>query len=145
FQFKLDFAAACDASALLLVLAALRMNRVVPLSLFPEDGDLHILQQTGPFVLEIGGLRGFHRENLLISVHLGKSEAVRAARYILRSRRRRFLLLSVSDPLAFEIHAYCQACQQKCCQRRPARVLRRFASLHVFSYANFRGSVWTRE
>src|SRR5205823_8816744 len=94
------------ASAFFFVLAALCMNRVVPLSCFSEDGDLHILQQTGVFILEIGGLRGFHRENLLISVHLGKSEAVRATRYILRRRRRRFLLLPVSDPLAFEIHAY---------------------------------------
>src|SRR5207247_8789109 len=46
FQIKLHFAAAGDASALFFVLAALRMNRVVPLSLLSEDGDLHVFQQT---------------------------------------------------------------------------------------------------
>ena len=69
-QVDLHFAAACHVSARFFVLAALRMNRVVPLSLLSEDGDLHVFQQTGVSILEIRGLRRLHREDLLGSLPL---------------------------------------------------------------------------
>src|SRR5260370_9817958 len=132
-QVDLHFAAACHASARFFVLAALRMNRVVAFSLLSEDGNLHVLQQARVFILEIRGLRRLHGEDLLVPFHLGKGEPVRTARHILRRRRRRLLPLSMSGPLALEIHTGRQTRQQQCRRRRPARILRRFASLHVFS------------
>src|SRR5437879_10165046 len=52
-QVHLHFAAACHAFACFFVLAALRMNGVVPLSLLSEDRDLHVLQQARLLTLEI--------------------------------------------------------------------------------------------
>src|SRR5258708_6371102 len=132
-QVELHFAAAGHASARFFILAALRMNRVVTLSGLPENGDLHVLEQTGVLILEVRGLRRFHRKNLLGSLSLGKREPARHPHHILRSRRRRFLPLSISAPFALEVHTGRQTCQQQRRRRRPARILRRFASLHVFS------------
>ena len=110
-QVDLHFAAACHASALFFVLAASRMNGVVPLSFLSKDRDLHVFQQAGLLALEICGLRRLHREDLLVSFHLRKGEPVRAARHTLRSRRRRLLLFSMRDPLAVQIHPHGQTCQ----------------------------------
>src|SRR2546429_273410 len=112
-QIELNFAAACHASALFFVLAALRMNRVVPLSSLSEDGDLHVFQQTGVLIPEIRGLRCLHRENLLVSFHLRKGEPVRAARHIFWSRRWRVLRFPISDPFALQIHSSRPTCHQQ--------------------------------
>ena len=69
-QVELDFPAASDVSARFLILAALRMNDVVALSGFPEDGNSHIFQQAGVLIAKIRGLRRFHREDFLIPFHL---------------------------------------------------------------------------
>src|SRR6266567_191393 len=130
---NLHCAAANDAAAHTFVLAALGMHRVVPLSPLSEDGDLYVLQQAGIFTLKIRYLRCFHGEDLLCSFPFGKCESTRQTRHILGSRRGRLLFLSISDPFVLEIHSGRQSCQQQRGRRGPACILRRFASLHVFS------------
>ena len=69
-QVDLHFAAAENASAHFFILAALRMNRVVPLASPPENSDLHVFEQARILILEIRGFGCFHGENLLVSRHL---------------------------------------------------------------------------
>src|SRR5260370_14713275 len=129
----LHFAAASDVSARFIVLAALRVNGVVTLSGLSENGDLHVFQQTGVLIPEIRGLRRLYREDFLGPHLLGEREPARHPRHIPRSRWRPLLLFSMSDPLALEIDTSRHACQQQRCRRRPARILRSLASLHIFS------------
>src|SRR5437899_1745871 len=140
-EVELHFAAADDAPAVFFVLAALCMNRVAPLSGLSKYRDAHIFHQTCGLVSEIRGLLSLDRKNLLVALHFRESDPIHELAHVPGCRRRSFFLLSMRNPLAFQIHP-CRQCRQKqSCRRRPTRILRRFASLHSFSYSEFRRAV----
>jgi succinylglutamate desuccinylase len=69
-EVDLHFTIANDGLSIFLVLAALRVNRVVTLSGLPKDSDLYVLHQARRLILEIRGFQRFDGEDFLVAFHL---------------------------------------------------------------------------